>query len=574
MDTLCIPTGRDEWSLRLAQIDKMASIYKGAVSSLVLDAELMSTTLYCELESSHDHNDRGTIVDEPWRLGLEARACIACSAWMSRSWTLQEGQLPRTIAIQFLDDIVVFGRRSPTDGAFVERSTRGIGLQLEEPAASFQASSSAAQELSTPTNYHQPSLLGNAQIEDEHSRPCDCVGIALEHTFFSAFFGEVTRLNTVWNELTGRSTTMPSDIPFIITNILDMENIELLKYHEPGEVFKAIILSLDVVPLSIFFNTGPKHDQDGDHRNRWVPEKVGTDTMEPGPFMYVHPTYFFYEHLGQGSTREISAYSIATIIELDSKTNLYLEDEDAIYYADICRSATDRLDLERFNSTCAILRKQESSRELGVKRGACFYFREDDEDETGSGPRWWRQALNLVCCGCCGPDPNKIPEIDLTFNCPIRLQRVTSSSETLLEASRKIHKLRLIKTRADLRILHGTLINNVYPDYRSRLTCIYTDRPPNFSPLVIRKGGLFNTFLANMLVVIVCIFTAMWASSGFAYIPGCPWWAAGIAGISLGVILYLLDVRYLHPLVAKWLDWKHIRSFEAVAARLRREGEV
>ena len=70
MDTLCIPVGREEQSLGLVQIDKMASIYVGARSSLVLDAELMATKIN---------------VDNSPRLSVDLRARIACSSWMGRS---------------------------------------------------------------------------------------------------------------------------------------------------------------------------------------------------------------------------------------------------------------------------------------------------------------------------------------------------------------------------------------------------------------------------------------------------------------------------------------------------------
>ena len=77
------------------QIDKMASIYKGAVTSLVLDAELMDTWLTTELtiDPSPQPLATGTSLqfldtslanassspDTERRLGLESRAQLACS---------------------------------------------------------------------------------------------------------------------------------------------------------------------------------------------------------------------------------------------------------------------------------------------------------------------------------------------------------------------------------------------------------------------------------------------------------------------------------------------------------------
>ena len=71
MDTLCIPVGPNETSLRLTQIDKMASIYKGALCSLVLDAELMATVLRTERMSIKERDGDRTIVRESPILSLE-----------------------------------------------------------------------------------------------------------------------------------------------------------------------------------------------------------------------------------------------------------------------------------------------------------------------------------------------------------------------------------------------------------------------------------------------------------------------------------------------------------------------
>lgn len=68
MDTLYIPVGKGEWSLKLAQIDKMTSIYKGAISSLVLDAELMATRLEAEPVSLEAPRSNNT---EYMRIGAE-----------------------------------------------------------------------------------------------------------------------------------------------------------------------------------------------------------------------------------------------------------------------------------------------------------------------------------------------------------------------------------------------------------------------------------------------------------------------------------------------------------------------
>lgn len=75
MDSLCIPVGPGEWILGLTQIDKMASIYEGAISSLVLDAEPMATVPYFKYRSIEVPEET-----ESLRLSIETRARVVCSA--------------------------------------------------------------------------------------------------------------------------------------------------------------------------------------------------------------------------------------------------------------------------------------------------------------------------------------------------------------------------------------------------------------------------------------------------------------------------------------------------------------
>jgi hypothetical protein len=110
--------------LQLIQIDKMASIYKGAMTSLVLDAELMTVVPKIATQSAEalgSHRNASTRSSK--MLHVEARTRIACSVWMSRSWTFQEGELPPTVTVQYLNTAVVMGRPSKNDGRYMKQFT-------------------------------------------------------------------------------------------------------------------------------------------------------------------------------------------------------------------------------------------------------------------------------------------------------------------------------------------------------------------------------------------------------------------------------------------------------------------
>lgn len=534
MDTLCIPLGQDERALRLTQIDKMASIYKGAISSLVLDAELMATELKTIKERNMVTTDR--------RLSIESRARIACSVWMSRCWTLQEGQLPRTIAVQFLDNAIVLGSVSEEDGEYQERSTAKSIPWIEDSGALFEASMSARRDLEETTLDNGPSLCGSKQNERTSSLECDCVDIALQRTFFSTFFKNTTEFVSVWNELAGRSTTKPRDVPLIITNILDFENHELLKYHEAGEMFQNIILSLDRVPLAIFFNTSPRQDQDGNHQNRWVPVKIGTDTLTPNDPLTVCSSHLSYKHVDQYSGGETSVYTIDAILSLKSKAYLRSENEGIVYAVEPSNSSADQFDTEGFTSTCVIVENADLPERSGVKRGACFYIRDNNEIK-----HWWHPALQVWPFR---PKHIVLPRVNMTFDCPIRLQQVVHSEDLTLD-KRHTYNLNSVKARCDFRINFDPL--------------------SGFRPLERRIKGLPG---GMECLVLPFILVAMY---GVVYIAD-----RGIEILSVfifccvvfGPILGALAKIKLRDQHNKEIAWNYIRSFEAIASARRPRGAV
>ncbi|KAL9109325.1 MAG: hypothetical protein Q9227_006080 [Pyrenula ochraceoflavens] len=341
MDTLCVPVHPE--SLRLIQIDKMASIYKGAISSLVLDAEIMSMPLDARLVTV------GPV--KALRLSAELRARPACSVWMSRSWCLQEGELPLSIAVQFRESAMLLGRMSREIGKYQEWSTSGDVSQPQNPVTSSETNVSARPAAEAGTD----SLETLSRCDNDEQN---------------------TSLTSpeLWNELAGRSTSKPCDVPMINTNILDFESLGFLRYHEAGDMFQAILLSLERIPLSIFFNTGLRQDPNGNHRNRWVPIEVGADTLASHlPLLKVHPSFVSLEYSDQGGADQISIYTVDTVTQLRSMMSLHSASEGLVFIADSHALGTDSLDTRGHTYSCIIVEKAATPDSRGGKRGAYFH---------------------------------------------------------------------------------------------------------------------------------------------------------------------------------------------------------
>lgn len=411
MDTLCIPVAEKHSSLRLLQIDKMASIYTGAATTLILDAELMS------------------IVRNAPALSTALRARIACSVWMSRSWTLQEGKLSPSIAVQFANDAVVLDGRLQQDGTRGERRTDG---SVEEMSRARELASGAA----------VPVILEDQLGKGALPSSCDCVDLALERAFLSTLFPNTRSILhaedfvKAWNELAGRSTTMATDVPIILTNILNFNNREILKYREPAAMFQAILLSMKYLPLGIFFNTGPRHNPSGNHRNRWVPVVVGKERLVEHGELQIFPSYLLYRYWNSDGGTGTPAYMIDGVLRLHSKVYLHAKSRGIYYAVELPLSFTDHFDTAEINSTCILIEGNLLTQDSSIKRGACFYV---------------RNGIRATSSATCEIGPSGI---GLIFQSPLRLIQLADAESAEIDHGHA-YILSEITSNCDFRISYG-----------------------------------------------------------------------------------------------------------------------
>lgn len=234
MDTLCIPVGEANISLRAKSIQKMDLIYAGAQASLVLDPELQQIAMK---ELSEE------------QLNIH----VKCSAWMTRCWTLQEARLSREWYAQFADGLY--------DPIRARTSAHIVSDRAKQKAKGDNAISILADSI---TWFH--SML-----------PMQRTTVFLNPDEDELYDREI--FENAWNDLSERSTSKPEDILGILANLLNLSAGEVvaLPYEQR---LKAIIRAHQTLPTDILYNPFAKI-QDGD--NRWVPLTVGD---KPFPGLY------------------------------------------------------------------------------------------------------------------------------------------------------------------------------------------------------------------------------------------------------------------------------------------------
>ncbi len=176
IDTICVPV--KPGTIKMKAIEEMRKIYSRANRVLVIDADLTST----QLEPQLDTSDRRDVMN----------ASITASSWQQRLWTLQEAVLAKKLWFQF------------ASGAFEKIS--GNARLSDNVQNIFEA-------------YYDNELgyyCEETDYEEWH------VNTALWDN------AEALKISLVWRSLRARTTSYPADIPLCIAILLDVDIRELL----------------------------------------------------------------------------------------------------------------------------------------------------------------------------------------------------------------------------------------------------------------------------------------------------------------------------------------------------------
>ncbi|KAL9577938.1 MAG: hypothetical protein Q9212_006042 [Teloschistes hypoglaucus] len=307
IDTLCVPVGQQHVAMRQKAIAQMAQIYVQAQCVLVLDPELPN-------------------------IGFEGLpreqifASVLCSAWNSRSWTLQEACMARVFYVQFADGYYVLDQKWHD---FIKGLTAAVDCGSSELSArSFGGEMRDSLMLEVSDWFRQMPLMTKIRSYDSRT-------LMTKSEDWQNF-------SRVWNALRTRSTTKMDDLYGIIAIMVDLSAYEILKL-DPQERMKAILRSQSSLPLSLLYQKCTKL-VDSKGMPSWAPSELAGGHLEMNTgFMSLQDDGLLIDVDRPGAAQHEwpSAYLFSTEGPISSSLNFCTPDSETTLRLDICSSSEE-----------------------------------------------------------------------------------------------------------------------------------------------------------------------------------------------------------------------------------------
>ena len=269
LDTLCIPVAppdsppsvvEDFNTEKMMAINTMAQIYAMATQVLVLDSELQRI----RADTPSPAND------------IEILARLSCCSWMRRCWTLQEGAMADNLIFRCANGVGIpllplRRKRAALDivpGPALYVKAWGMIRDTIPVGIAWKTFRDVARK--DPITAHlrfrlQEPLSLEAELLRRGNAGHRVFGQASPESQLDSFC-------RVWNSLIYRNTTMAEDLVAVFANLLDLSAYHILQLPSRDRML-AVLRSLEVLPVDILFNTGPRKFASLDIRNRWVPSE-------------------------------------------------------------------------------------------------------------------------------------------------------------------------------------------------------------------------------------------------------------------------------------------------------------
>uniref|UniRef100_A0A093VFP2 Vegetative incompatibility protein HET-E-1 n=2 Tax=Talaromyces marneffei PM1 TaxID=1077442 RepID=A0A093VFP2_TALMA len=251
---------------------------------------------------------------------------LPSSAWLSRCWTLQEGSLGSRCSVQT-----------------AKRAINPFSAKFRIDIFAYERQS------------------------------CDTQPTGVIASMFRTEFISTDRANfaEVWNAISTRSATKQYDKFAIFASLLRFNTHFIMGLTSHANQMRAMIYSLDDVPVSIFYNKGPRERSNEVHKDRWLP------TLPTGSHLTLTPTVKNLPKSFEISSVQTEDKPVGPfLLELESPIPpncqsliLISHSSSRKHHVKMHRSPDDKLDPRSYQGTCFLLEGDVAS---GSARGACF----------------------------------------------------------------------------------------------------------------------------------------------------------------------------------------------------------
>ena len=296
LDTLCIPVGSADNAMiqevKLRAINHMAPIYAQAAHVYILDAELQRVSVY-----------RGTHDLAPGEVSAtEVSGLLLCSAWMGRTWTLQEAILSHHCRYILANCSYSLESRWKFQRGHRDWTTQ-LRLIINSHFAKYKYNPDSYEVVpllpwldprSQPKPQKRVSPLSWARAEFDWllcAHSARALNMDIDEMADEAFKSRsrpsswrATQFARTWNSLLDRSTTKPEDQHGIFATLLDF-NAYKVRSLEATKRLPALIRSCDKLPLSLLFNSSPRLPESEPMENGWIPSEIGGDRLTATPVL-------------------------------------------------------------------------------------------------------------------------------------------------------------------------------------------------------------------------------------------------------------------------------------------------
>ncbi|KAI9700600.1 MAG: hypothetical protein M1820_006754 [Bogoriella megaspora] len=392
MDTLCIPNGVASDGLKMRAIKRMATTYAAAAQVLVLDAELQQ------------HQIQGSPENE-------VLARIIGSNWMSRSWTFQEGALGVNVFFQFkdttfypipkwckaeVDHAPKRGVNSPSIGSSDETINSALynvlWMQLRHDWKSYTTVGRISNDSTLSLRFLQ-------SCQDLMSSSWRSNRAYKRKTTYDE--GRVPQLVEMWNEFGYRATSMAEDTHIIIANLLDLYSHDVMGLSTKIERMQAMLLSFEFLPLSLFYNTGPRCE---DLQNRWLPIEPSKSLMVCHPLLQRSPDGY---RLLDSKGPDCRPLILLTNSNIAGKGTFYVKATGQVENFHACVSCEEKhiAPPPGTISSCILIERNSEASSYDLSRGALLWV-----TDIRNGPDSVEELRTMYCCPVQIRKPSPTPE--------------------------------------------------------------------------------------------------------------------------------------------------------------------